>query len=73
MALLIENIKFKSTKSNLQCKLKKDLKKIKSDNHLFIPADKTNNYYKLKKEQYEELITKCIQKEYKKKSNEEAV
>ena len=72
LALLIENIKFRSTKSNLQCKLKKDLKKIKSDNHLFIPADKTNNYYKLKKEQYEELLTKCIQKEYK-KSNDEAV
>ena len=43
ITLLIENIKFKSTKSNLQCKQKKDLKKIRSDNHLFIPADKTNN------------------------------
>ena len=42
---------------------------------VFVPlctADKTNNYYKLKKEQYEELLTKCIQKEYK-KSNDEAV
>ena len=68
----LKTFKFKNTKRKFQCKLTKDLKKIKIDNHLFIHADNTNNYYKLKKEQYEELLTKCIQKEYK-KSNDKAV
>ena len=38
----------------------------KNDSYLIIPADKTNNYYKLSKEQYEGLINKSIQKGYKK-------
>ena len=29
-----------------------------------IPADKTNNYHKLNKEQYENMVTNNIQKEY---------
>ena len=36
LALLIENIKFKSTKSNLQCKLKKGLKKFKKTTTTFL-------------------------------------
>ena len=34
--------------------------------HLYIPADKTNNYYKLKPEQYNKLLTAAIQKDYRK-------
>ena len=48
--------------------LRDDIKKINNDNHLFIPADKTSNFYKLSKDQYEGLINKSIHKEYKKSS-----
>ena len=65
-ALPIENIKFRKFDNEFQKLLKNDLKKIKREKKLLIPADKTSNYYKLSSEQYESLITKGLQKEYKK-------
>ena len=52
---IIEKIKFRKVNNTFQQKLRKDITKIKNDNHLLIPADKTNNYYKLNSEQYETL------------------
>ena len=52
--------------------LRNDLNKRKREKKLLIPADKTSNYYKLSSEQYVSLITKGIQKEYK-KTNEKIV
>ena len=72
LALLIENIKFRKFDNEFQKLLINDLNKIKREKKLLIPADKTNNYYKLSSEQYENLITKGIQKEYK-KTNEKIV
>ena len=46
--------------------MRNDLNKIKREKKLLILADKTSNYYKLSNEQYESLITKGIQKGYKK-------
>ena len=63
---IIEKIKFRKVYNTFQQKLRKDITKIKNDNHLLIPADKTNNYYKFNSEQYETLLNKSIQKEYKK-------
>ena len=63
---IIEKIKFRKVNNTFQQKLRKDITKIKYYNHLLIPADKTNNYYKLKSEQHETLLNKSIQKEYKK-------
>ena len=59
---MITNIKFRRTKNHFQNKLRNDIKRINKDNHLFIPADKTSNFYKLSKDQYEGLINKRIQK-----------
>ena len=72
LALLIENMKFRKFDNEFQKLLKNDLNKIKREKKLLIRADKTSNYYKLSSEQYESLITKGIQKEYK-KTNEKIV
>ena len=45
---------------------KKNLNHIKKDDHLYIPADKTNNYYIVKPADYEHLLEKSIHKNYKK-------
>ena len=60
---LIQNIKFKHHFSKIQNQLTKDLKHIKKDNHLYVPTDKTNNYYGIKPEFYEQLLNKAVFKE----------
>ena len=45
LAGLIQNIKFKDVPNHFQNKLQKDLQKIKTDDQLYIPADKTNYCY----------------------------
>ena len=53
---LIQNIKFRHVVPNhFQNKLQKDLYHIKKDDHLYIPADKTNNYCRVKLADYEQL------------------
>ena len=37
---------------------------------MIIPADKTSNFYKVKKEGYDELLQKSINKDYKKTTEE---
>ena len=66
LASMITNIKFRRTKNHFQYKLRDDIKKSNNDNHLFIPADKTSNFYKLSRDQNEGLINKSVHKEYKK-------
>ena len=66
MAETIKNIEFKKCDNSFQQKLKKDLNKIKSEEHLIVKADKTTNYYKMKKTNYNELLNKNIQKDYRK-------
>ena len=34
--------------------------------HLYIPADKINNYYRVKPADYEQLLEKSVHKNYKK-------
>ena len=64
LAELIQNIKFKDIPNHFQIKLQKDLQKIKKDDHLYIPADKTNNYYRVKPAHYEMLLERFIHKSY---------
>ena len=64
---LIQNIKFRHVPNHFQNKLQKDLKHIKKDDHLYIPADKTNKHYRVKPADYEHLLEKSIHKNYKKK------
>ncbi|GFR95821.1 hypothetical protein ElyMa_002704600 [Elysia marginata] len=64
---LMSNIKFKKASiSSFQKRLKKDIDNIKKDDHLYVPADKSSNFYRLKPAQYEYPLNKAIQKEYKK-------
>ena len=61
---LIQNIKFKDVLNHFQIKLQKVLQKIKKDHHRYIPADKTNNYYRAKPAHYELLLERTIHKSY---------
>ena len=56
---LIQNIKFRHVPNHFQNKLRKDI-------NLIIPADKTNNYYRVKPADYEQLLEKSVHKNYKK-------
>ena len=69
---LVKDTKFKAHKSQFQQKLKEDTSKVKSDDMMYVAADKTTNYYKVDKDSYNDLLQKQITKDYK-KTNMEAV
>ena len=60
---LVVSIKFKNYSNAFQAKLKKDIKDIAMENKMFIPADKTTNFYKISKETHDELLDKNINKD----------
>ena len=66
MLQLIQSIKFKKINNPLLTKLSEDVKRIKNEKSLIVPADKTTNFYKLSPEQYDKLLQKNITKSYKK-------
>ena len=59
---LIQNIKFRYVPIRFQNKMQKDLNHMRKDDHLYIPADKTNNYYRVKPADYEQLLEKSLTK-----------
>ena len=59
---LIQNINFRNVPHHFQNKLQKHLNHIQKDNHLHIPADKPNKYYRVKPADYEHLLEKSIHK-----------
>ena len=63
---MIENVKFRNVSNRFQSKLSSDIRNIKKTNELFVPADKTTNYYKMTSTSYNELLHKKITKTYKK-------
>ncbi|GFO16991.1 hypothetical protein PoB_004349600 [Plakobranchus ocellatus] len=63
---IIESVKFKHARKRFQSKLIADINKIIQDRQLYIPADKTDNYYELNDTPYEKLLNKCLLKEYRK-------
>ena len=63
---LINNIKFSQYNNSFQTKLNDDRKKINAEKDMIIPADKTNNFYKVSKEDYNGLLQKHITKDYRK-------
>lgn len=69
---LIKNIKFKVSRNPFQHKLLSDIKTITNEDKLIIAADKTTNFYKLSKADYDELLQKNICKTYKKANNNTA-
>ena len=68
---LIENIEYRPTTSNYQKDLNTKIDNIKKETKVIVPADKTSNFYKIEKEEYNNLVEKNVQKEYKKAKNEE--
>ena len=67
MASLIQNIEFKADfkPTEFQKNLSGHTDAISKDNKLYVPADKTTNFYKLAKD-YKGMLKKSIEKEYKK-------
>ena len=63
---LVRNIEFKRINTAFQNQLNKDINSINNDPLLFIPADKTNNLYKLNNDKYKKLLQDNITKSYKK-------
>ena len=66
---LIQNIEFKNSAKKVgkfQHTLNNDLKKLKKDTELLVPADKTSNHYKVPPSDYKTLLNQNIQKDYKK-------
>ena len=61
LADLIQNVKFKTI---FKINYKMIYRKIKKDDHLYIPADKTNNYYRELPAHYELLLERSIHKIY---------
>ena len=67
LIVMVKNVVYKDTiRSELQDKLRKEAKEIKKDTKMFVPADKTSMHYKVEAESYEDLISREIQKDYRK-------
>ena len=67
---VIENLQFRDVKCPFQAKLHKDAKNIKQSTHMYIPADKTSNYYKLTKNDYDKLLKDNTTAKYTRASTE---
>ena len=62
----MRNIEFKRANTVFQNQVNKDIYMINKDPLLFIPADKSNNLYKVSKDTYSKLLQDNITKSYKK-------
>ena len=63
---MAQNIEFRKVDNAFQKNLSKICKELQNEPKLIIPADKTSNFYKISKDQYEELRIKDVQKCYRK-------
>ena len=63
---MIRDLEFRKFSNDFQDKMKRDLNEIINDSHVIVAADKTSNHYKLTPEQYNDLLQKYIQKDYRK-------
>ena len=67
MMELIRGIEFDQRTNDFQKELTKDVKRVREDIQLVVKADKTTNFYRMKPNEYKELlINKNIHKGYKK-------
>ena len=63
---IVEKTKFGKINCEFQDKLNSDIKDITTSRKILTPADKTSNFYKITKENYEQLLHNSITKTYKK-------
>ena len=59
---MVRNIEFKRAHTVFQNQLNRDVNMINKDPLLFIPADKSNNLYKVSKDTYGKLLQDNITK-----------
>ena len=62
MLTMIENVKFRKVNDAFQDVLKKDIQTLKKSDKMFIPADKTRNFYKVDQNTYAKLLRENITK-----------
>ena len=63
---MMKNIELNNKTNPFQQKLKTEQNNIKEEPKLIIAADKTSNFYKVEPKVYKELVSKNVQKDYKK-------
>ena len=68
---MIRDIEFRKFTNEFQKKLKEDVRQIREANEMIIEADKTSNHYKLSPDQFKDLLTRNIHKDYKKAAKED--
>ena len=68
---MVRDIEFRSFSDEFQEKLKQDVREIREATELIVEADKTSNHYKLTTEQFKDLLSKNIHKDYKKAAKED--
>ena len=59
---MIENIKFRRVSDKFLKKLDEDIRKINSSEKMFVPADKTQNFYHIDKYTYNKILTENVTK-----------
>ena len=69
---MVETIKFRKTTNSNKENLKRDVNKIQSSTKIFVPADKTRNYYELDKDHHDKLLRENITKNYRKANADSA-
>ena len=62
---MIKGIQFRNVNNHFLQKISNDVKEINSINEVLVPADKSKNIYKMKKEDYTKLLCENITREYK--------
>ena len=63
---LVNELKFRKMKSNLQRQLNKDIRVIKRSNKVLVFPNKSSNIYKLDTDKYKKLTTEAVTSTYKK-------
>ena len=63
---MIKNAEFRNVNSEFMDKLKDDLENHKESGKIAIQADKSRNYYSINKDNYDQLLTNEVTKQYKK-------
>ena len=59
---MIKNLEFKRVNSELQSKLKNNVRQIRKSNNLFLSQDKSRNIYKVSKASYERMMHENVTK-----------
>ena len=69
---IIKIIQFRKVNNSFQSQLNEDIKQIKGDSKIFVPADKSRNIYKMARETLWKVITWKHQKDLQENGQEES-